>query len=518
MGNSNVHSTSPDAYIIAFPYKKEVSKTGGPLSSDVLDTEPLVIHKDILSIQTNKSKGGVGSFGVELASSKNYKALLHTGCWVMIYINDVPYEKREGGNSKESGLKMFGQIKSVRVVESTDGSGHRTIRYSFSGDDFQALFNSNIYVNNFMSKRGEKDNKNADSIILFKKANTTAFWEPSKYASEIFKQIKGIDVEKAGTSLSASGGGTVGGVLAVPPKVMGNFGKSGNKFFSLLAYGIQKSMVGKIAPQPDLGQVFTLWSLLVANSHPILNEMYADLILTNKGYLPAFVFRAIPFNSNGQCSSMVYPEPKSRTGTNCVLDVKKAIGLYISKEIHEHEILSLNYGKHDAERFNFFLISSPILLEKQTKLASEHMIKAAGGGMDNVTNNDDIVRNGLRPYISASEYAHADVTLLTEINDIIKDMWGSAHLFENGQVTIVGAHENIPVGTNIKFKDRKWIAHVENVTHSYHVGGGGEKGYYTTISFVRLQNEKGEPIDLVDKSDQREYDRGLTHSEGDKSE
>lgn len=514
MSSSNVHSSSPDSYIVAFPYKKEVSQSGKPLSADVLDTEPLIIHKDILSVQTNKSKGGVGSWGVELGSSKNYKALLHTGCWVMIYINDTPYEKLEGGAGKDSGLKMFGQIKSLRVVESTDGSGHRTIRYSISGDDFQSLFNSNIYVNNFMSKRAD-GGKNSDSIILFKSPNTTAFWKPSEYATNIFKSIKGIDVEKSGTSLSAVNNGTLGGVLAVPPKVMSQFNKSGNKFFSLLAYGIQPSMVGKIPPQPDLGQVFTLWSLLVANSHSILNEVYADLILTNKGFLPAFVFRAIPFSSNSQCSSLVYPEPKTRDGTNCILSEKKGVGLYISKEIEENEIFTLNYGKHDAERFNFFLISSPVLLEKQTKLASQHMIKAAGGGMDNVTNKDDIVRNGLRPYISASEYAQSDIKLLTEINEIIKDMWGPAHLFENGQVTIVGSHKHIPVGTNIKFKARGWVAHVENVTHSYHVEGDGSKGFYTTISFVRLQNEKGEPIDLVDKSEQRDFDRGVTHSEGD---
>lgn len=509
--SSNVHSTAPDAYIVAFPYTKEETAIGDAFNASVLQTTPFIINKDIISVNTSKGKGSIGSWSVTLGSSKNYKALLHTGCWVMIYLNDQIYSDFSNGSKNDSGLKMLGQIKSLRVTEQTGGDGTRAIRYEISGDCFQNVFQSNIYSNSLLTIKdiAGTDDDFAQLLVFKKKASdisspnqkASSLWSPSRFIKELIKALMEGDIGK-GSDVEDSTTTTVSGGFSMPPEVTSRLGGSGSKLFGVMKLMIQK-LPGVIAPQPDVGQVFTLWSLLKTHSHSILNEIYADLIDVGGTLKPAFVMRAIPFSSSS-----------SGKGNLSMKENQPRFGLYVSKTIKEHEILALNYGKHDAERFNFFIITSPYLTQEGREPAIENLIRSTGG-LDKISNKSDIARNGVRPFITTTEYMTKDIAT---VNATIRDMWGKAHLYENGQVVIVGSHQHIPVGSNVEFEDRGWKAHVEAVSHHYNVGGDGHKEFTTTISFVRLQTKEGSPIDLIEsnKDAQRPYDRGVTHSEGDK--
>ena len=531
----NIHSTSPDAYIVAFPFKKELTKVGKKFSKTDLDTkEPIIIDKDILSISTNKGKGGIGSWSAILGSSRNYKALLHSGCWAVIYIRDEIFsdkEKSEGGNDKSCGMKMIGMIKSLRVNESTGGDGTRSIRYEIAGDDFHSLFESKIYINSlFRVKDGDGKVGNNSAYYLFgdkfkEVFNTDAKGKdrlnnPGQLASKLLEASLGRDVgARSNPNISVKDDGEVplGGSIGLPPALSSRIGGSSNiksNFYDVIKQFIQSELAGKIATHPAIGDQFTIWSLIKTYSNQVMNEVYTDLVVDDGKIVPAFVCRAIPFSPFSSMSALI-KTAEGNQGLKTIHDEDKSINLIVGKDLHEHEIVNLNYGKSDGERFNFFWITSSLSQSPKTQ-ADSYVNRIAGGNIQNVADSASIGRYGLRPYITSSPYIISDEKTLKIVNIIVRNLWSSAHLFENGTVTIVGSYDHIAVGTNLKFVDRGWVAHIEGVSNSFSVSANGDKSYYTTLTFVRLQTDNGQPIDLIEsnKTSQKDYDRGVTHSDG----
>ena len=499
MSSSNVHVTSPDAYIVAFPFKTEKTNLGDKFSPSTLDSsKPILITKDIISISTTKGKGAAGQWHATLASSQNYKAHLFPGCWVMIYINDSQYDKYNDGSSKNSGLKMVGVIRSSRCIESNSG-GIRNIRYEISGDDFHSALQSNIYINSLLRIDQNKKTAQAATWIIFEKVITGSL-SPNMMVNELLDAVLLPDVgttaalEYSDKKVNAKVGGNIG----IPLELSKRLGKNTNKFNDILKRSIHKDLPGTVTPQPSVGEQYTLWGLIKAYSHGLTNEVYTDLVSDGDSLTPGIVHRPIPFGVIGV------------EGGSRIIDSNPADQLYVSKQIDEGEILNLNYGKSDAERFNLFLIGSNFSHDvAYTAFNLEH---TSSKDLANLGDANSIARFGLRPYIASSDYVVATEDI-KKINKIVRDIWSTGHLYENGQVTIVGAHEHIPVGTNIEFKERKWIAHIEAVSHSYSVSPEGDKSYFTTLSFVRMQTKDGKPIDMVEKG-KRDSDPGATHSNG----
>lgn len=523
--NSNVHSTSPDSYVVVFPYEKERTSIGSIFKSDDLKTKRVVMDADIISVQTSKGKGGSGSWSVTLSSSKNYKAILHTGCWAAIYINDTPYsseQKESDSSSSESGLKMIGIVKSLRVDESTGNNGVRTIRYQLSGEDFHTLFNNKIYISSLFRIPDSTGVAGLNSAYYifgddFKDAQKKL--NPGEIAdlflnAALSKAVSSRSVPSASAGVDKDA--ALGGTMGMPPAVATIFNLTPNKnnnFNDSIKRLIQKNMIGAVIIQPSIGDQFTIWSLIKSYTNPICNEIYTDLVVQDKKLVPAFVCRSIPFGTKK--GSFVAGPDSGHPMQKTIHDSDESIGLVVSKDIKEHEIINLNYGKSDGERFNFFYISTS--LSRNKDVLSDRMVNlVAGGKLSNIGDSVSIARYGLRPYITSSEFILDVQDHAKDINRVVRDMWATAHFYENGQVTIVGSHEHIPVGSNITFGERKWIAHVEGVSHQYSVGGDGMKSFTTTITFVRLQTKKGNPIDLVEGlgTSQRPFDRGVTHSEG----
>lgn len=527
-----IRSTAPDAYVLFFPYTQEQTFLGERYSASFLNTHQLVAKSELISVSTNKPKGGVGTFRVILGSSFNYKARIHPGCWCMIYISDEQLDWRNPDrfNGDESGLKMLGIVRSIRCIEGVDpGSGTKSVRYEVTGDDFQSLLSNQLYINPILRPGGdEKSNPIIDSLALFRKT----FNDPLKPD----QMVKALTYAVLGRNASVDTvlhfkGSTVGGIYALPPGValrLKDRSAKENKFVNALRFFTQKNLTGHLVPQPDLGNLINLWSMLEAFAHRVLNELYCDLfpVLEGKKVLlePGLVLRAIPFSSS--TGKIKLPSGKQRSyptlsfkefaRPRAARDMNEGSGvqLYTSKKIGEDEIYSLNYGKSDGERFNFFLVTSTRANQYGLSAFVLDELLKKGQGITDLGKANDIFRNGFRPFIQTSDYTTIAEGDLLIINEVVRDLWTDAHLFENGTVTIVGSKFHIPVGTNIEFKDRGWVAHVENVSHDYVVSSEGVKTFRTTISFVRLQTLKGKPIDLVEDTKlQLPFDRGVTHSE-----
>src|SRR5271157_4346572 len=110
-------STTPDCNVIFFPYEQE--DTSDTDLSDVVTPSPqspISAQPDIIECQTSKSKGGVGSWSVLLSTRINYKAMIHPGCWCLIYMSNHKLSGEEK-SEETSGLKMIGIVRSVRTKE-----------------------------------------------------------------------------------------------------------------------------------------------------------------------------------------------------------------------------------------------------------------------------------------------------------------------------------------------------------------------------------------------------------------
>jgi hypothetical protein len=538
-----VSSHTPDALVTFFSYKKENTYSSTFLASDTLSVEEINVTSEIISIQTNKGKSGVGTWSVTLASSKNYKGLISPGSWCMIYMGGHKIDIKD--NSTHNGLKMVGIVKSVRRQEAVDGaSGTKYVRYVVSGEDFQSFFNIPIYINQTLV--GDTP---LLSLALFENSYRKKLkgfdLGPDRMIEVLLETLLGPISSKATSNKgliqnSKAVAGGSGMPIHVPPavakRVLGSASPS-NYFSTMITYFLTGGLLGRAFPMPDLGGTTPIWSVLQSFSNSIFNEIYTELLPTSVNgvvrLVPSFVLRAIPFSSDKMRDSRaarffdIPNHTNVKRGAGIVRSQKtkknpvpKGMGshYYISKYIEENEIMGLNTGKSDAERFNFFFVV-PSIIEGNAVPEADMIEKAlkAQTGFNSYGNTASLKRYGLRPFISYSNYFldsnQGDMT------KIAQDLWNRAHLFENGMVTIIGSHEHIPVGTNIVFPERDWIAHVERVSHEFDVRSDGDKSFKTSLSFSRLQKlSTKSPIDLTENMDNPEaiagqlgeWDRGFS--------
>ena len=542
MSTFSVRSTAPDAYIIFFPYDITKTVVGADYSSDYLKTKPLFVRSDIMSIQTTKGKGGPGSWSCTLSPRYNYKSKIQPGIWCMIFMSDEDLgvgtteeedtrkESPLNNNGPDSGFKMLGIVRSVRATEITDpSSGTRSLRYDISGDDFHSVLDAQVYLNPSLRPGGdEKSSPIIDAQIFFKRQMDKPY-SPADMCNLLIDAMLGVN-EGLGEGILASGGSKAGAVYGLPPEVarrLTGVAPESGLFVDTLKRAIETDLLGTIAQQPQLASQFSLWSMLESYAHRLLNELYTELLPLNgniKGRLvPTIVLRPIPFTSNGFNPTHLdttYSAPVLQMGKTADVIEDGQNFLYTSREVGEEDIFGLNFGKSDSERFNYFFVSSNFANDQHNTAPAVAPLLGDSHNKNSqqpLGDSNSIARNGLRPFITSSNYLSMNLNNNIATNLIIRDLWGKAHLFENGQVQLVGSKRYIPVGTNITFKDRGWLAHVESVSNSYNVGSGGIKNFRTSIAFVRLQTVKGNPIDLEpDARSRKDYQANITSNRGDK--
>lgn len=500
-----VNSAANDAMMVFFPFEEEDS-VGLGVDEAMTTRSPVIAHRDILSLQTMKPKTGAGTFSAVLSSQDTYGQKIQPGCWCMIFISDKPISE-QATSEISAGLKMVGIVKSVRTVENTIGNGTMTVRYEVSGEDFHSILNTLIYVNATLKARADGTDI-ADAIILLGDEFQKTVMKPHEL---MFAMVQSLLGESFVSSSAIVGQGAKAGMpLTVPQAIMQRVRGSSvgsNRYADLLEQTFQDNLIGQANVQPNIGSTFSIWSMLETYAHRLLNELYTDLLPLNidgqTRLVPSLILRAIPFSS------------KSATDLDAsvwgMTDTAQDLGLYVSRTVAETDIMSINHGRSDHERFNFFMVV-PILVNDSPAGEAGQLsaVLDKAGGINNLGDIASIARYGMKPYITASNY------LLNEDNDtagtvtqIVKDIWEKAYLYESGTATIRGSEDHIPVGSNVIFKERGWLAHVESVGHEFRIDKDTSI-YRTQIAFVRLQTTGGTPISQVATPPQRgSWDRGV---------
>lgn len=510
-------SHHPDAYIAFFPWGNV--DTSGEKN---IEGESFVVRDEILSLKTSKSKSGSGRWTAILAGSSNFNSKVHPGCWVAIYISNQRLEGK-GGNSLDSGLKMIGIVRSVRRIESTEpSSGIRSVKFVIVGEDLHAAFEAPIYINSGLASQDDSDTV----LSLIGK-----FLPPTQGG---YKFRKPNEIIRAFLTLVFTGGrqkdikpeelrALIGYSFTVP-NILNNYIYGVSKdtnFLWFCKYLTPNDFYGVTAVPPEISGVVTIWSLLKSFSNPMINEIFSEImphkVSGEKAYTlqPSILLRPIPFSKTKLHSSSLNFSWAKFTKQ----EPDNIYKLYVSKQIEEYEIIELNHGKNDSERFNFFLVTPPMNSNDGWKEKADLNKLITDRGLKGLADNVSVSRYGLRPYVNSTIYRPEDNDI-TMFNRIVKDMWLGAHLYDNGVVAIPGSAEHIPVGTNIEFKDRGWLAHVENVEHTFTVDiNSGRKMCRTEIAFVRLCNKKdGKPLFLSDDGSHNEYEPSHTFEPNEPSE
>jgi hypothetical protein len=521
------------------------------LPKDTMKVNPVSAQDDIMSCSTSKSKGG-GGFSCTLAPNRRWKDILSPGSWCIIYMKDSPIESvmskvtdpasfvkkiREINPSDEkSGIKMIGVIRSIREsIETSSETGITRTRYNVTGEDFSLVFKTPIYLNfNLKEALDGQDTILANAILIL--GNKFGhILKPHEMIDSLMRSLLGSPdlVSDKSLKIKRAAFQSRGGEPFRVPKELSSmiFGSESNDIFTgMLAMFLQEDLIGSTQISADLGAVVTPWSLMDLYSNKMVNELYTELLPVNVNgstrMLPSVIFRSIPFSSpKGKEQINVHKDSSplvsmqdsfnhtlatlstnnkavENSGTRKERDDEKfpdvPVGtmthFYISKEIENSEIVSLSSGKSDAERFNFFYVTpnmgNEASLAGKSEVAFVNSIMAAD--YSNIVNIPSVARYGLRLYLAHSDYMMiGDSSAIGVMNNICRDIWEPAYLYESGQVVIKGSGIPIPIGTNILFLSDYTVAHVERVDNSFSVDPNtGVKNFRTTISFIRRQRHE----------------------------
>lgn len=494
-----------DAFVLFFPYEKEI--TNGMSLSDpkAFAAKELLVKESIISIYRVKAKGAAGSFSIALQPSVNWKAILHPGCWCMIYMADHALTGNEPATS-ENGFKMLGIVRSIRKQESVSDQGIPMVSYVVSGQDFQTIYSSKLYLN--LAALSANNDPITAAIVVFK-ASLPKLKEqsPGVIAKEIISGLVGpIGASGSAADTIPSRAAGINGVansalpIRVPGQLAARFLKgrpdSSALFSKLLTILVQDNLPGRYPGVPSPGDNPSVWGLISSYCDPMVNEAYTELIPTKSEtgevYLaPSFILRALPFSTvRNHPSRILFQDAESKPSAH----------FCVSRHIKNDEIIHLDTGKSDTELFNFFFVPPNIYSPgdniNEAALFTEMLHSGAPG-----RNDVSIARYATRVFQARSAYMPLNGESKSMFSRMCADIWSKAYLYENGTVHLFGNTKYIPTGTNIVFDDRGWVAHVEQVHDQFIVGGDGKKKFSTSIAFTRLQKTNGKgPINTIESS------------------
>jgi hypothetical protein len=538
-------SQHSDGFALFYPYRTErTASLIGQLPSIFMQTNEVLVKRQILRMTINKVKKAVGTWSLQVKSDRNYKRILQPGSWCRLHLAAHQLTGKET-NQPDGGLKMVGMVKSVRRQEAVDGNGQRHVTYVISGVDHQAIFNTQVYINAQLlntlpatvlqnmilaSSGGLEQVKGQDAV----KSNTTPDRLVKAFA-EFYLGDAGDDESKRGLVTRRS--------ILIPPALnRALFGSAANRnlFTRMIAYFVQPGLLGVNPVINATSGNVSVWGLMKSQANEVVNEMYTELLPVDVNgtvrLLPSFVLRSLPYCSERRhASDILFLDARTRSpgqlsaGNRVQAQNQKAATFFVSKTIEEHEILYCDLGKTDSERLNFFLVTPntqtlgiPIDQSQAGLAAAEGLLaaqgRAPGHGFDGLMDPVSAARYGMYPFITSTNFAF-DGGNVTQMTAQARDMYGDAYLWENGSVVLPGPDEHIPVGTNVRFQARKWIGHVEGVNYTYAVGPNGSKQYRASLTLVHCMNENGTPIDTEEDQNQSQdgqvagWDRGVSWNE-----
>ena len=537
------HQTSP-AYQLTFlrwfnrDTKNFDSKpnTANPHPKDTVTEDylemrkPLVVISDCIqvSVSSTKSSHIHQANMILLAGDINYSTAIAPGDFVLINlvnddaklfgVNKTPntaekeslyYRARtkQPINKKDDGFKGIFKVQQVRRVLMVNPEGAKTFHYQISAAAFTE-FNQVVYFNPYLFTDVEL--KSASNTL---NAGATLEWasinKVTSNVGKIFQNFVGFLIgEGFGHKIltQTDDSGVVRNhnqSFHIPPDAAALMGISTNKqvlaadlfnyYVGIQEYGNVKDNKShdkdKVGLNPNLklqkgnfyttgkelsgvaliqaepwGQV-TAWSILNQYSNSLINETYTSFkLMPDDTVMPCVVFRQKPFTSDSFRTKYKIPSTP-------FLNLPRW-------KISPYLITSLSLGRDEAARINFVHI-----------VGKTRYIDQKNAGVQQAASNlhqhddDDIRRNGLRPFISACDFDFPS----SESKDMQAGNWNllmfdwltNGHLKENGTIVCAGLPENIAVGDNLQVEDTAF--HIESIQHTLQLSPDGKKNFTTTM-------------------------------------
>ena len=513
------HQTSP-AYVLTFVrwsnrdtynYKNEsTQETRKPL---VVETRnPLVVYNDAISVTVSNNKQSLTpTTNIILKGGDiNYSTAIHPGDFV--FVNMLNWEedakkvrdKAAGGeepiNKADDGFKGLFKIQTVMKDLSVNPStGHKNLSYIITaagftefnnvinynpaitsafreagtalyqfqiGNEFANLLKSNYKVQDMMrilykillgqslkkDKIKEVQNYGNTHFIIPGTVGKLLGINEAKYAVDIYNFITGI-WKPSGTTNSSL-------YKAFNPKI-----KPVNSNSNFYDTGIDIEGVKEIRME-DWSKK-TSWSILKGYSNQVMNEMYTTFRLSPDGdrVMPTVITRQKPFNN-------YHFRPASGYEVSNFLDLPRW-------KISANLLKKIVVGKNDAARFNFVQVFT------QTIPGIDQNSQALQIASRNFKyDEEDIKRNGLRPYITSAPFNFITQKDFKEKakpwSEIVSDWVIDGHLKETGTMVFVGIQDAVSVGDNLEFDNI--VYHIESVIHNMAITPYSKKRFTTTFT------------------------------------
>lgn len=516
--SSDSHQTSP-AYVLTFTRWRN-RDTLNYKSEDFLTVRsPLVVVNDAVSIVVTTVKNSpTPTFQCRLRQGDlNYLTAVHPGDFVivnMVNFEEKAMEIRQRAlaskpiNKYDDGFKGVFKINAVNQALTVDANGNKEYVVDITARGFDEL-NTLLYYNpaivdesnrasplfflsqfdkNWKDLVQRKESNNVQNLVksVIKTTIGTGTKKVVKgdipqnkiprylmppqlgrllnrkgktlYASDINNYYLGI--WNPGFSASSNSSGNR------PPEQGFNagFSESGDGNFFDTGSGFELPGSRQIAMQ-DFQNV-KVWSLLKNYSNPVLNETYATYRVAPDGYIyPSIVVRQKPFNNRH------YIKNPNKTIHTQFLDLPR---WKISSDL----ITGLNLGRNDSARVNFVQVFTRSL-SVDPNFDQAAQIKTGNF----VADEDDIKRNGMKPYIATCNYDYPSGTKkirAKEWANLVSDWLINGHLKMNGSIQSIGIEEPICIGDNLDFDNT--VYHIESITHTMFLGKNGNKVFRTNLN------------------------------------
>jgi hypothetical protein len=530
-GDNPTHQTNP-AWVVTFVRWAERGRGGTPdqLSSrinkknDPFETKDiLVVDSDCIAISTTDSKSSpTPAAQITLKMGRyNYLTAIAPGDYVFVNIVDFQSKaddiaKRAAAgqqiNGEHDGFKGVYKVQSVRRIFSIDPNTGTSINQCIIQAHGFTELNNTIYFNPHLINRNELKN---DFLYISNLAD--GLKDPKLYTGKnnvqiliatIFNlfvgqglgdknKVKKNYVEKQPPKLEL----TPNLHFVVPNKVGSLLGNSNaksvkdvyNLIFGKQEYGVgwsedsedykgmnpinfsssnfgarvyfpkeSKYCEGFGFLRPDSFQQTTVYSLMQSYLNSPINELYTTFRISpnGNGVMPTLIMRQVPFASDS------YYDASATKFSNLP-----------RWELDHSMIYNMNMGREEAARFNFVQFFGRVNLVAKPDAEISRQIAQ----VNYISDKSDIMKNGLRPFITVSNFdlAAGDAYKSTKWKSLMSDILIGGHLKLNGSITTVGIEEPIPCGDNLQISDM--IFHIESVSHMCSVTPLGTREFKTTL-------------------------------------
>ena len=540
------YQTSP-AWMVTFVRFEQRDQKWYPNDSGTLDTrKPLVVISDCTNISVSQSKASYSQSATMtlLSGDINYLSAIVPGDYFIVNMVEdegkIPnlYNKAQNLkaiNGYDDGFKGLFKVHSVHEKQQVTADGGKSVVYEVSGYSFSELSNV-IYFNPFLLTDAEKN-----SIFYFLSSLTTSWNKMIKFKAInsvqnviklLYSAFVGGSANFNDQDIKAKDQRTPNSAYKIPTsigKLMGvsnaknssqiiNYfagvqsysrGSAGNEYAKQhpsnltqsapsdnRQYSSTKALRGHSYAKPEYWNQIKVWDIMNQYLNTPVNEMYTTFKvepfnISNPRVFPTIILREKPFTTN--------EFPGLKNGHTLFSTLPRW-------DIQPEFVTSYSIGRDDAARINFVQVFG----RNQTNNPDSSLAFQIAQG-NAVAQNDDIIRSGLRPFITTSpfdwsEAGEKEFSLAPYWAKLVSNWLIGGHLKMSGNMVCAGIQKPICVGDNVEFN--KIVMHIEQIAHQGSVNQAG-KTFRTNLLL-------SSGVSVEERSDRKSY-TGMKNIDADKN-